>query len=266
MVIRNKSKASNESSAETAPQSSGSKGFDGEYRKPKRRFDLAVFLGDVAGAIMGFIINPNSLYFITLGLAGVVLCLNSVPYIALFNGELRQLARGAESIPYIGFILSFSRQTIATVLGVSLLLVVQTLEVIPVAPRLITAWGERLYFKSNRKRFETPYKGENAPSIIPKAYNWVRKSVEKQHELGLLISIGFYLFDLWICAKTYPIWDSVGGLIFGNLLFVGILVGGFTGLLLVAAIFNSHRLTGFEHNEFHAMKDELEPPKYTGKE
>jgi hypothetical protein len=237
--------------------------FDEEYKRPK--FNLATFLGDLAGVIIHFVVNPNSLYFLVLFLAGILLVLDAIPYINLFSNAIHSLASSLDSVPFIRWALSAGIYVIATVVGVILMLVTDVLEIIPVAPRLIIQWGERLYFKVNRQRFETPYEGENAPSVIPKAYRWVRTAVEKNHEVGFLISCGFYLFNFWVAQNTYPVWDEVGSLIVQNAVFVALLVFGFTGCLFVAAIFNSHRLNGAEEAEFQAMKEQLMPPRYTNK-
>lgn len=251
-----------ESNDTPAIPKSGDK-FNDQYKRPK--FNLATFLGDLAGAIIHFVVNPNSLYFLVLFLAGIILILDAIPYINLFANAINSLATSLDSVPVIRSILSLGIYAISTVLGVVLMLIVDVLEIIPIAPRLVIQWGERLYFKANRQRFETPYKGENAPSVIPKAYQWVRTAVEKNHEIGVLISFGFYLFNFWVAQNTYPVWDSVGNLIVQNAFFVALLVVGFTSCLFIAAIFNSHRLNGAEEAEFQAMKEQLQPTRYTNK-
>ncbi|HAA26736.1 MAG TPA: hypothetical protein DCE56_02440 [Cyanobacteria bacterium UBA8553] len=234
--------------------------FNKKYNKPK--FSLSTFLGDAMGALKNFIFNPNSLYFTVLVIAGVITVLNMVPYVALFTTAIGQLAGTVDDVPILQELVLGGAVITATVLGAGLQVVVQGMEIMPVAPILIPQWAERLYFKSNRQRFEKPYEGDNAPTIIPKAYNWVRSAVEKNHEVGFLISLFFYGFDFWVCQSTYPVWDSVGNLRIFNLFFVITLVVGFVCCLRIAAIFNSHRLNSAEEAEFQVMKGQLMPPRY----
>jgi hypothetical protein len=235
--------------------------YDGKYKGTK--FNLSVWLGDLASGLFHFLVNPNSLYFLTVGLAGLILVLSAVPYINLFGHQLHRLTATVDAVPFIRRVLGAGLGLVASVLGITLMMLVNALELIPIAPRFIEQWGERLYFKSNKKRYETPYEGPNGSLMAPRAYRWVRRATHLHHDIGLGISLLMFAFDAWVDSCTYPLFDRLGGFNVQNLFYVGLLLFGFIACVVVAAIFNSHRLNRVEQNEFDSMKERLEPRKYS---
>lgn len=229
--------------------------YDEKYRRPK--FDLPALLGDFGYFLKHLVINPNTFYFLAIALIGLILFLESIPYIDLFSGMIHSLAGSLLSIPLIRQVLKAGIYLISVCLAIPLQLVVNGLEVVPFLARISPIWGERLYYKANRKRFEAPYSGNNAPSIIPKAYRWVRTASEKNHEFAMVVSLLFFGFNFWVCDRTFPVWDKTGRLVVQNAFFVGVLVFGVLGLLLISSVFAAMRLNRIEEAEFQAKQQEL---------